>query len=295
MLATHAMTRTDWTCKLLAVDLDGTLLNRVHEVSPPDRAALHRAHEAGLKVVLCTGRALAETRPVLDRLGLDLDAVVTVGGAVVTDLATGRTLARREMPPELARDVARWFQSRGYALLWLTDADAVGHDGFVLDGPRRHAQLDRWLSMTPCRVRAVPRLPADVPGAVRLTVVDEPEVLAELTRRLEDDFAGKVAHNILTAPVYRLSLIEMFVAGVSKWAAIQLLCERWGIDPGATAAVGDDVNDIDMIRNAGLGVAMENALPAVRAVARRTTRSHNEAGVAEVVGWLLDGTAASGT
>ena len=79
--------------KLLAVDLDGTLLDSAHRVPARNRAALHRAHQAEIKIVLCTGRSFTETRPILDEIGLDLDASVTAGGAILTDVATSKTIA----------------------------------------------------------------------------------------------------------------------------------------------------------------------------------------------------------
>jgi hydroxymethylpyrimidine pyrophosphatase-like HAD family hydrolase len=74
---------------------------------------------------------------------------------------------------------------------------------------------------------------------------------------------------------------------VTKWSAIQRLAKSWGIEDSEICAVGDDVNDLQMIRAAGLGVAMGNAQPAVKAVADRIAPTHDEDGLAEVVGWLL--------
>ena len=93
---------TPGPCELLAIDLDGTLLDSSHRVPPENRAALHAAHAAGIRIVLCTGRSFPETRPVLDEIGLDLDATVTVFGAVLTDVRTGRTLERLPFTLDLA-------------------------------------------------------------------------------------------------------------------------------------------------------------------------------------------------
>lgn len=274
--------------ELLAVDLDGTLLGPAHRVSPVDLAALHRAHQAGLRIVLCTGRAYAETRPILDQIGLDLDAAITVGGAVIVDVPTSRSIWRCEMPDTLARDGYRWFADLGFAVLWLVDSHVAGFDGFAIDGPRRHPAFNLWVQKTPCTVREVAVLPAELPPAVRLTVVDDIGALRDVSSQFAEAFDGRLTHNILTAPEYRLTLIEVFAAGVGKWPAIKTLCTRWGIAPERTVAVGDDVNDVDMVREAGLGVAMANAHATVKAVAKRETNSHTEGGVARVIDWILE-------
>src|SRR5215510_2332090 len=135
--------------QLLAIDLDGTLLDSRSRVPSRNREALHRAHEAGMKIVLCTGRSYTETRATIREIGLDLDATVTVGGALLTNVADGRTIERVPIHRTLAGEVAGWFRERSYAILWLHDADEAGFDGFAIDGPRRHAAIDRWLKLSP--------------------------------------------------------------------------------------------------------------------------------------------------
>jgi hydroxymethylpyrimidine pyrophosphatase-like HAD family hydrolase len=83
-------------------------------------------------------------------------------------------------------------------------------------------------------------------------------------------------------------MCEIAPAGITKWSGIARLAHEWGITAGEICAVGDDVNDIAMIRAAGLGVAMGNAPEEVKAVADRIAPSHDEDGLAEVVRWLLD-------
>jgi hypothetical protein len=273
---------------LLAIDLDGTLLNSQHALPPENRAALHRAHGAGLKIVLCTGRSFTETQPVIGQIGLDLDATVTVFGALVTEVASGRTLDRTPIPLDLAFAVTEWFQQQGFPVLWLTDPNEIGSDGYVLAGPRRHPAVDAWIERSPCVVQNVDRLPADCPAPVRISIIEEEDVLAAVSARLHAEFDGRLTHNVLHAPPYRLSLIETFAPGVNKWYGIAKLCRRWGIDPRRTVAIGDDVNDVDMLRRAGLGVAVANACSAARDAADRITDSNDACGVAKWIEELLD-------
>jgi hypothetical protein len=111
--------------------------------------------------------------------------------------------------------------------------------------------------------------------------------MLQLEGMLQRDLPGKLNTHVLHPPRYTGFFTEFAPVGVTKWSAIQRLAGAWGIDDAEICAVGDDVNDIPMIRAAGLGVAMGNAQAAVKAAADRIAPSHDEEGLAEVVTWLL--------
>jgi Cof subfamily protein (haloacid dehalogenase superfamily) len=275
--------------ELLAVDLDGTLLDSQHRVPVRNRLALHDAHQAGMKIVLCTGRSFTETRPILDEIGLELDATVTAGGAILTDVATSRTIDRWPIPRDDARAVTQWFQQRGYAVLWLYDSDEAGFDGYDIAGPRRHANYVRWVQRTPCDVRSIDRIPDEPFTPVRITIVDDTTVLKRVSAEFGPEFHGRLRHNFLRVPTADAMIIEAFAWEVDKWSGVEKLCRRWNIDPCHTVAIGDDVNDVQMIRRAGLGVAVANAQPAVKAAAKRVMGTNDDCGVADLLVELLDG------
>ena len=272
---------------LLAIDLDGTLLDATHHVPHRNRAALHAAHEAGLKIVMCTGRSFTETRPILNEIGLDLDATVTVGGALLSEAATGRTLALKTIPLNIARDAADWLLSRDYAVMWLRDAFSAGFDGYIINHARLHPAIQRWFEMTPCDMRRLSNVPDDDEKPLRITVVDDILVLDQISDEFTHAFDGRLTHNIIRVPTYGFTVLEAFEATVSKWTGICKLCERWDIDPRRTVAIGDDVNDLSMIVNAGLGAAVANAKPAVLAAAKRHVSANEACGVAELIEELL--------
>jgi len=274
---------------LLAIDLDGTLLDAQHHVPPRNRAALHAAHEAGLKVVLCTGRSFTETRPILDEIGLDLDAAVTVGGALLTDVASGKTLSSISIPMDTALDAAHWLLERDYAVVWLRDAHEAGIDGYLINRARLHPAIERWFEITPCDMRALEAPPARGEPPLRITVVEEMDVLEKIEIEFARAFDGYVSHNIIRVPTYGFTVLEMFHPIVNKWFGINALCERWDIDPRRTAAAGDDVNDTAMLVGAELGVAVANAKPEVKKIADRVVASNNECGVADLIEDMLSG------
>jgi Cof subfamily protein (haloacid dehalogenase superfamily) len=274
---------------LLAIDLDGTLLDSEHHVPARNRAALHAAHEAGLKIVVCTGRSYTETRPILNEIDLDLDATVTVGGALLTEVATGRTIDATAIELEVALESAEWFLDRGYTVVWLRDASTAGFDGYVIDADRRHPVIDRWFAMTPCQMKELARLPTDGEPPLRVTIVDEIEVLDKVYAEFRRAFDGRMTSNVIRVPTYGFTVLEAFDAAVDKWYGIEKLCGRWEIDPIRTVAIGDDVNDLPMIERAGLGVAVANANPAARRVAERVVAANDECGVADLIEELLRG------
>jgi Cof subfamily protein (haloacid dehalogenase superfamily) len=273
--------------ELIAIDVDGTLLNTDHVVSEANRAALHRAHEAGMQVVLCTGRAFPEIERVIDDIGLDLDAAVTVFGAVVTDVPTKETLHSAAFTDADARALVEFFKARDYTVLYLSGGEQAGSSGYVIRGEYNHFAVDAYLMKTTVHYDIVEHLPAEISPALRISIIDDPGALDEMSAELIRVFGDRVVHNILHAPEWAFTVIEAFAPGVNKWNGIARLCELRGLNPEKVVALGDDVNDIDMLRNAPLGVAMGNARESVKAAANRVTLTNNEDGVAKVIDEIL--------
>lgn len=273
------------TYKLLACDVDGTLMDSRNCLPDAHRLALHRAHSAGLTVCLCTGRCLTETRAVIDQLGLDSDIGVFAFGALINELPSGRTIQRTPIPEPLASRLVGHFQARGYPVLLLHDASEAGFDYLYLAGERNVAAYERWLSVATARCE---QGDCRRPGALRIGIIVQPDDIAEAIQAMADEFsAGELKVNPIYAPNYGLHVVECFAPMVNKWYAIQEVARRLGVAPGEIVAVGDDVNDVEMIAHAGLGVAMGNAVSQVKAVARCQAPSNDHAGLAAVVDAIL--------
>jgi 5-amino-6-(5-phospho-D-ribitylamino)uracil phosphatase len=276
--------------RLLAVDVDGTLLNSANSLPPANREALHRAHEAGLIVCLCTGRSYTETRPVIDAIGLDLDAAICVFGALLCDAQSGRTIRRWPIPRRTALRLLEFFASHDEPVLVLQDRTEGGVDYYLVRG-RRHAEAyERWLELAPTVATRVDHWPDDAPEPLRIGVIVDPTEVDAMRAALEAEFpATEVKCNAIFAPNYGLHVLECFAPHVNKWFAISQLARDRGIRPSEIAAIGDDVNDVEMVRSAGLGAAVGNAIPAVKSAARCHTGTNNEAGVAAFIDRMLAG------
>jgi Cof subfamily protein (haloacid dehalogenase superfamily) len=275
--------------RLLAIDIDGTLMNSRDELTPATRAAIVRASEAGVRVVLATGRRYSRTLPLVEPLGIDVP-LITASGALVKDPFDHRTYYRANFEPELLRNVCRRLDRLGYDPLLCADTYLQKFDFYhAVESKRiRRWELAEYLDLNPDDGRLLPTMLDFPPPEVFLAFTFGPkEEMLETEAALKQEFAGLLSMNVLRSPRYRGFLVEIVPMQVSKWSAIHRLAQEWGIEDHEICAVGDDVNDLEMIRAAGLGVAMGNAVPKVKAIADRIAPTHDEDGLVEVVNWLL--------
>lgn len=276
--------------RLLAIDIDGTLVNEHDELSAPTREALKRAGRAGLRVVLATGRRYSRSLHLVAPLDIRVP-LITASGALVKDPADHRTLYRAEFDHGLLCGLLAWLDSHGYEPLLYGDTFEQGFDYYLAAADVRCAQLAEYLRLNPDCGRIWPQMFTDPPPEIFAGfVMGTHEEMLALERQLHQALPGRLHTHVLRSPRYSGYMCELAPAGVTKWSAVQRLARQWQIPESAICAVGDDMNDIPMIRAAGLGVAMGNALPAVKAAADRIAPSQAEDGLAAVVGWLLDGT-----
>lgn len=241
--------------RLIAVDLDGTLLDDDGVVPQPNRAALDRARRAGIAVCICTGRSHLESRPV-------------------------------------AGDAIAWFARRGLPTVVTHDGYTAGFHCYVITRGASQAgmgELRRWTSRAVCAHREVCDWPTDAPAAVRVGIIVPRPDAYPLEAEFRRNFAGRLAGQALYVPNADLWVLEFFAPDVNKWTGLLPIADERGIAPAQIVAIGDDVNDIAMIEKAGLGIAMANAHEAVKQVADRIAPSNDEAGVATVINEILDG------
>lgn len=289
---------------MLALDLDGTVLDPTSRVRAGVADAVGRARDAGMLVTICTGRGLPESRDALEALA-QTEPVVVAGGSIIAEPATGRTLRRFPMHPTLTSRLCGRLTARGYPVLVLKDPHAAGYDYLVVTGDRR-LSLDPvtqwWFEEMRVTIRLARSVERDEhpEHTVRVGVCARASELGPLAASLEQEFDGVVTlHNFpaVVAPDQATRwergetahILEMFDARADKWNAVRALAADRGIEPARIAAMGDQINDVTMIRGAGLGVAMGNAIEDVKKVAGRVTRSNAEEGVAFAIERILAG------
>ncbi|MCP3903660.1 MAG: HAD family hydrolase [Planctomycetes bacterium] len=278
------------------IDLDGTLLRPDGSVSDTNALAVERAREAGLEVIVATGRALVESLAPLGAIGHE-GTMVAAGGAMVCDVATGRTVDRHAMPHDLVADVVSTLLAHGHKGLLLKDPDVTGYD-YLAVGP---ADLDPasqwWFETLPVRVRFAHDLDDDPHPheTLRAGAVASERELVPIAMWLRESIGdrGFLQHwSAVTATEATGSnthLLEVFNPRVNKGNTTLDLCRQRGVPPERVAAIGDGLNDVELVRDAGLGIAMGNADERVLAVADRVATDNVSDGVAGAIDAVLSG------
>ncbi len=281
--------------RILALDVDGTLLDPDGTLRPRTAAAVARAARSGIRPVLCTGRRYRRARPIATQLGLNAP-IVCNSGSIVKDPEDHRTLWRADFDRSLSRELLNLFDSQGQPAVTFTDRSPVDADFIVSRFPtgriffddyvgqnQEHAEIDSdWMSGLLGR-----ELGQAGDTLFHLCAIGSRPEMLEFQRAIALRLEGQVQTFVQRSPRYLGTMCEILRHDASKWTAILHLAEIWGVDPSEICAVGDDVNDVPMIRNAGLGVAMGHAPADVREVADLVTGGHDQDGVAMLVDEVL--------
>jgi Cof subfamily protein (haloacid dehalogenase superfamily) len=258
--------------RLLALDLDGTIVGDGMQVSVRVRGAVRKALDAGVHVTIASGRPFRQTRLFADDLGIR-EPLICYQGAVVRDALSGEVYFRRAVPLHLAHefiDVAREHE-------W--DLSVFVDDGLYVERVTPLARFYAEYGPIQEELNPVGDLRAFVSSEpIKLIVVTEAEQAGMANDLLKERFAG------------RLRIVRSFACFVegtnlaaSKGQALSFLAGKLGVTQAETMAIGDHDNDADMVAWAGLGVAMGNASPAVKAAADYVAPSIEEDGAAEAI------------
>lgn len=273
--------------RLLALDIDGTLVNSQDELAAPTRAALRRARDAGLRIVLATGRRYSRALPLVAPLGIDAP-LITASGALVKRPVDHATLFRAELPREVLLGLLAVVAAHGFEPILYADSFAEGFDFYCVRRQAEQPELAEYLALNPDCEREWPRLLTDPPPGVfaGFAIGSRPQ-MESLHAALQAALPERLYTHVLRSPRYQGYMCEIAPAGITKGFGVAWLAEQWGIRPEEICAVGDDVNDIPMFELAGLAVAMGNAQAEAKAAADWVVSSHDEHGLVEVVERLL--------
>lgn len=273
--------------RLLAIDIDGTLVDSRDQLSDETKAALAAARQAGIEVVLATGRRYARALPLVQTLGLNVP-LISASGALVKRPVDHVTLHCASFAGDSLSRMLGSLSIAGYDAVLYADTYDQGFDYYCVSIEPEQRELAEYFRKNPSRERICPDLMTCPPEGIfaGFAMGTRPQML-ELAHHLSRQLPGQIETHVLRSPMYSGFMCELLPSGTSKWSAISQLAHEWGIEAVEICAVGDDVNDIPMLRGAGLGVAMGNACEEVKAAADRVTLCHDDHGVAEVVRWLL--------
>jgi len=265
--------------RLLALDIDGTLLNSQFSISDIDLSALRRAHEAGIEIAVVTGRRHDFALPIAQQLGFDL-WLISSNGAITRSL-TGDTFYRDLLPAQVCRELCQaMVEFRGNTVLTF---DKPGKGSIVLENMNElENSIRRWLEKNLQYIDFVaPVEDALVTDPVQAMFCGPIPRMHEALAALENCHLAEEITVLRTEyPLRDLSIVDVLNKGCSKGQAL----ERWaafrGVPREQVMAIGDNYNDIEMLAFAGYPVIMGNASEELRGRGWTVTRSNDQNGVA---------------
>ena len=264
--------------KMVAIDIDGTLINDKREITPRTVAAIKKASQQGVKIVLCTGRPMTGVTAYLKQLGLsdrDDEYVVSFNGGLA-QTTSGQVMVDESMAFDdyadwenycLKENVHSQLETRDY--IYTTNQDIskyTVYESDLVDMPIRYRSLDEM-----ARIR-------DQYVIAKAMMVDEKDVIDRALANLPEELASRFS--IVRSEDFYLEFMRM---GVSKGQALDMLCKELGIAASEVMALGNAQNDNSMLEFAGHGVAMGNSIPETLAVADDVTADNNHDGVAAAI------------
>lgn len=273
---------------MLAIDVDGTLVNSHDELTPVVRDAVRRAAAAGVRIVLATGRRYSRALPLVEPLGIEAP-IVSASGALVKDALDHRTLYQARFERADLLRVLEVTQGRGFDAVLYADTFDQGFDYYcprlVVDEP----SLAEYYALNPDCGHALPDLMTSPPeGIFAGFAMGRREEMVALHEALQAVLPDKLYTHVIRSPRYRGFMCEIAPAGATKWSGIRRVADLWDIADDEICAVGDDVNDLPMLLGSGLGIAMGNAVDELKAVADRIAPHNDADGLATVVEWILE-------
>jgi len=264
--------------KLLALDLDGTTLNSSEQISDTNISAIQRASQAGIRVIVTTGRSYTSASRFIHRLGTT-DPTITYNGALIRN---GTSVLRSlTLEGTIVRDTLTLLKELGQSpVVYSVD------DKRYVDEPEKlipgFFEFSKGSGIE--NIQVADLMSQCWEHVIRVSVFTDETT----TQKLDEELGRRLVGSIKTAQTYfsdwNFWIFEVLNPECSKPKALQYLCDLYGFDREEVIAVGDNRNDVEMLDWAGMGVAMRNSLPDVlRHADYVTTRDNNEHGVAEVI------------
>lgn len=261
--------------KLVAIDLDGTLLNSKRTISTENKEAIQAAKEAGVKVVLCTGRPLKGMTHILEECNLleEGDLGITYNGGLVQWTHTGETLSQIV---HSKTDVLKAYElSQQLAMpLNLIDLNTVHEPPYPEGRPSLYSTI---MNALPFKEIDVEQLP-DSLAINKMVMCWNQEELDQAILAIPDSY-----HKQFTIMKSRSNLLEILPKMVDKGKGLAMLAEKLELTKEEIMGIGDQQNDLAMVEYAGFGVAMGNATDQVKKAAQFITKSNDEDGVAYAI------------
>lgn len=262
--------------KLIALDIDGTLLNSKKEVTTEVFDAIQNAKQKGVKVVLTTGRPLPGVKTLLKELQLNNEKnyVITFNGGLIQEITSQDVISSIEMTHEDFNYIYNELAKKHNIKIHINTMDSLVVPYTEIP---KYTVLESKTNNIPVICMNESDINSDLTYC-KIMLLEEPEVIDDIIPKIPKKFYDK--YNIVRSAPFCLEVLNK---KVSKGSGLKALCNQLGIDSSEVIAVGDEENDTQMIEFAGLGVAMGNARDSIKKIANHITETNNNHGVAKVI------------
>ncbi len=264
--------------KLIALDLDDTLLRTDLSISQENKSALQRAESMGIHIVLASGRNYFSMRRYAEELSIQRrgDYLIGSNGAQLIQASTGKLLEELKLPAEFCRRITTQIEQQGFS--WQIYIEGT----IYCNRMNEWAMVDHQLSGLPIEI--ISDMDAFLSqDQTKILVGGEPDRIESLYEELKNNYESQA--EIVTSKPY---FLEILPKGANKGAALDRLAKRLRIGMESVLAIGDARNDLYMIQRAGWGCAPANAAEEVRLAARFvSTKTNEEDAVADILGRIV--------
>ncbi len=278
--------------RLIAIDIDGTLLNSQVQVPEANLNALRKAHEAGIEIVLVTGRRHTFALPIAESLGFPLWLISSNGA--VTRSTTGELFHRDLLPAQTARKLLQYMSEyRGNAVVTF---DREDRGALCIErADELHASISRWMEKNAAYIsHVVPLEDCLVTDPVQTMFCGSIQRMRTAEQHLSASGMGESITVLRTEYEPRdLTILDVLNHACSKGHAVERWALRRGIKPEQVMAIGDNYNDVEMLEFAGIPVIMGNACQELLRAGYNRTGSNDENGVAQAIENVLGKTVAT--
>ncbi len=259
--------------RMVAIDIDGTLLNSRRQVTDGVRGALRRAQDAGIVICLASGRLIPTLMPVAAQAGVT-GPVVTCNGAYA-EMEDGETVFSAHLSPEVVSELLDYAETAGITANLYQPRRVLSN--------RESPYLDMYRSRTGATPLVMSCAKLKHEPATKMIFINEPAVNERDAQHFAPSAAGGKFHLTVSEPIY----LEFLPPHVNKGVGVQAVALRLGLEAHEVAAIGDYLNDLEMIAWSGLGAAMASGAEALQDLADLVVAGNDEDGVAEFLDHIL--------
>lgn len=261
--------------KLVAIDIDGTLINKNRQITPRTKGAIKEIRQLGVEVTLCTGRMLAAAKPFAEELDLVLP-LITYNGGLVVHHESKEIVYQRSLARDFATEIIKGAREKGFAINYYHDDQLLVEK--LTEGSKRYAE---YSDVPLVKVDDLLSLPFD---PLKLLLIGETGELEKFQQQCKAKLGDEI-YITRSWPIF----LEFLDSKATKGQGLKQLTDYLGFEKSQVIGIGDNYNDLAMFHHAGVKIAMGNAENVLKEAADFVTGTNEEDGVAQVLEKIIEG------